>query len=90
MCVLQSVENGRPPLLSDALLFSSPHQMFTSRTSVGVAEKSGFSRMLLGSVGTECCCRCACRRLVSSRDSICSWHALRQSCRGRGTHRLGQ
>lgn len=53
-------------------------QMFMSRTSVGVAERSCPSPMFLVSMVTGCCC-CACLRLVSSSDSICSWHALRQS-----------
>lgn len=58
-----------------------PTQMFTSLTSVGVHERSTSSSMLLVSVETVCCC--AWRRLVSNKDSICSWHARRQSCRGR-------
>lgn len=51
-------------------------QMLMSRTSVGVAEWS--SPIFLVSMANECCC-CACLRLVSSKDSICSWHALKQS-----------
>lgn len=47
-------------------------QMFTSRTSVGVVERSCPSLTVLVSMATECCCCCACLRLVSSSDSICS------------------
>lgn len=69
------------------LLFSHPtswlavlNQMFTSLTSVGVVERSCPSLMfLVSSMVTELLGCCACLRLVSSKDSICSWQALRQS-----------
>lgn len=53
--------------------------MFTSRTSVGVQERSASSSTVFVSEDTLCCC--AWRRLDSSRDSICSWQARKQSCR---------
>lgn len=56
-------------------------QMLMSLTSVGVQDRSTSSSTLFVSVETLCCC--ACLRLDSSRDSICSWHDLRQSCEER-------
>lgn len=53
--------------------------MFTSRTSVGVQERSASSSTVFVSEDTLCCC--AWRRLDSRRDSICSWQARKQSCR---------
>lgn len=50
-----------------------------SLTSVGVQDRSTSSSTRLVSVVLLCCW--ACRRLDSSRDSICSWHALKQSCK---------
>lgn len=52
-------------------------QMLTSLTSVGVHDRSTSPSTHLGSMVLLCCW--ACRRLDSSRDSICSWHALKQS-----------
>lgn len=54
-------------------------QMLTSRTSVGVQARPGCSSAALGS--RPCW---AWRRLDSSRASICSWQARRQSCGERG------
>lgn len=54
--------------------------MFTSRTSVGVQERSASSSTVFVSEDMLCCC--AWRRLDSRRDSICSWQARKQSCRG--------
>lgn len=62
------------------LFFFHLSQMFMSRTSVGVVERSCSSTVFLVSIVTEFCC-CACLRLVSNSDSICSWHARRQSWR---------
>lgn len=56
-------------------------QMLMSLTSVGVQDRSTSSSTLFVSVETLCCC--ACLRLDSSRDSICSWHDFRQSCEER-------
>lgn len=53
--------------------------MFTSRTSVGVQERSASSSTVFVSEDKLCCC--AWRRLDSRRDSICSWQARKQSCR---------
>lgn len=53
-------------------------QMLMSLTSVGVHERSTSSSTCLLSVEMLCCC--ACLRLDSSSDSICSWHDRRQSC----------
>lgn len=53
--------------------------MFTSRTSVGVQERSASSSTVFVSEEPLCCC--AWRRLDSRRDSICSWQARKQSCR---------
>lgn len=52
-------------------------QMLMSLTSVGVQDRSTSPSTHLGSVVLLCCW--ACRRLDSSRDSICSWHARKQS-----------
>lgn len=54
-----------------------PPQMLTSLTSVGVHDRSTSPSTRLGSVVPLC--SWACRRFNSSRDSICSWHALKQS-----------
>lgn len=77
--VLLCVMNDHPLHQFNLLLPSHPaarltvlSQIFMSRTSVGVAERSCPSLMFLVSMVTECCCCCACLRLVSSNDSICS------------------
>lgn len=70
-----------PPSLLIVRRRSGSPQMLMSLTSVGVQDKSASSSTRLVSVVPLCCC--ACRRLDSSRDSICSWHDRKQSCKHR-------
>lgn len=65
--------------LEHQVMVWQPFQMLMSLTSVGVQDRSASSSTRLVSVALLCCW--ACRRLDSSRDSICSWHARKQSCK---------
>lgn len=53
-------------------------QMLISLTSVGVQDKSASLATHFDSLVLWCWTSC---RLDSSRDSICSWHARKQSCK---------
>lgn len=54
-------------------------QMLISLTSVGVQDRSASLAPHFGSLVLLWCWTCC--RLDSSRDSICSWHARKQSCK---------